>query len=122
MNNIAHKIIMEAFIASHPFPSYATMIKRINEHPDASMGMAMFAEYGEAHHEALKAAYESGMKRDDIKRAGQIINNMGGIHAMRMNFYAFMYYSPFRQSRNEDLYYAYKQLEYGWDGIGDWIS
>ncbi len=113
---------MESFVASHPFPSYAAMIKCINNHPDASMGLAMFAEYGEAHHEALKAAYESGMTRAAIKQAGERINSMGGVHAMRANFYTFMYYSPFRHAKNEDLYYAYKDLEYGWDGIRDWMA
>jgi hypothetical protein len=84
--------------------------------------MAMYVEYGKPHHEALKRAYESGMKADIVRQAGELIHSLGGMQAMQMNYYAFSVVAPFRASRDPDIQYAYKELEYGWDGVGQWQS
>jgi hypothetical protein len=113
---------MESFIAIHPFPSYKEMQAAIEQHPDVAMSIAMWSEFGKAHYEALKAAYDSAMDPAIIRKAGQIIHDLGGCRAMQMNFYAFMHFSPFRISDDPDILYAYKELEYGWDGVGDWVA
>ena len=113
---------MNSFVASHPFPTYQEMRGMIERYPDATLSTAMWAEFGRLHHAALKAAYESGMNRDIVRKAGIAIKNMGGMHAMQMNYYIFAHFSPFRLSNNPDIQYAYKQLEYGWDGVGDWTA
>jgi hypothetical protein len=113
---------MDSFVASHPFPSYKEMQAAIERHPDVAMSMAMWAEFGKAHYAALKDAYESVMDPAVIRKAGQIIHDLGGYRAMQMNFYVFMHFSPFRFSDDPDIQYAYKQLEYKWDGVGDWVA
>ncbi len=96
------------------------MLAAIDSHSDVAMSMAMWAEYGHAHHEALKTAYESGMDRATIRKAGEIIHNLGGMQAMQMNYYVFFYFSPFRSAHDPEIHSAYRDLEYGWDGIGEW--
>ncbi len=114
---------MESFILSNPFPSYQQMTQDIEDYPDFGLSMAMYAEFGRRHYEVLKAAYESGMKREAIRHAGQVIYDLGGMQAMQMNFYAFAHFSPFRNAKHDpDVFYAYKELEYGWDGIGQWAA
>ncbi len=92
----------------------------IERHPDVAISMAMWAEFGKPHHAALKEAYESGMNRDVIHKAGTSIYKLGGMQAMQMNYYAFAHFSPFRLAKDVELYYSYKALEYGWDGVGEW--
>jgi hypothetical protein len=113
---------MNSFIKAHPFPSYDEMIRLIRSHPDPDLSMTMYAEYGKPHHEALKAAYESGMDKKEIRKAGELINSLGGMTAMQMNYYAFSNFGPFRKSADPDIRYAYKELEYGWDGVGSWMA
>ncbi len=113
---------MDSFVATHPFPSYKEMQSAIERHPDVAMSMAMWAEFGKPHYEVLKAAYDSAMDPEVIRKAGQVIHELGGFRAMQMNLYTFMYFSPFRLSHDPDILYAYKQLEYKWNGIGDWVT
>ena len=98
------------------------MLGMIERHPDVALSMAMWAEFGKSHYAALKEAYESGMNRDIVRKVGTIIHNLGGMQAMQMNYYAFSYCSPFRHSSDPDIQYAYKDLEYGWDGVGNWVA
>ena len=111
-----------SYTSSHPFPSYEEMIRLMEDYPDLVLSVGMFAEYGRPHHDALKAAYESGMSRAAVRACGQKIHSLGGIQAMRMNYYALAHFSPFRLSTDPDIYYAYKELDYGWDGIGGWLA
>lgn len=113
---------MDSFIAFNPYPSYKEMLNKIEKHPDTSISIAMWCEYGKPHHMLLKEVYESGMNKEIIRKAGEAIYKLGGMRAMQMNYYAFMHCSPFRHSENENIVFAYKDLEYGWDGIGDWVS
>ncbi len=113
---------MDSFVATHPFPSYTDMQAAIEMHPDIAMSIAMWSEFGRPHYAALKDAYESAMDPVVIRKAGQTIDRLGGYRAMKMNFYVFMHFSPFRTSDDPDIRYAYKQLEYGWDGVGDWVA
>ncbi len=112
----------QSFIASHPFPSYEEVIRIIEGHPDPALSMAMYAEYGRPHHEALKKAYEAGMSREAIRKAGEAIYALGGMQAMQMNYYAFAAASPFRFANDFETYYGYQHLQYGWDGVGDWMA
>jgi hypothetical protein len=113
---------MNSFIETHPFPTHAEMLKAINGHPDTQLSMAMWAEYGKPHHAALKAAYESGMDPAVVRKAGETIHSLGGMQAMQMNYYAFSFFSPFQRAKDPEIRYAYKQLEYGWDGVGSWVA
>ncbi len=115
-------LTMDSFVATHPFPSYKEMQAAIERHPDVAMSMAMWAEFGKAHYAALKDAYESAMDPAVIRKAGQIMHDLGGFRAMQMNLYVFMHFSPFRLSDDPDILDAYKQLEYKWDGVGDWVA
>jgi hypothetical protein len=113
---------MNTFVASHPFPTYDEMIRLIDSHPDQGLSMSMFAEYGMSHHAALKAAYESGMDKHEVRKAGELINSLGGMTSMQMNYYVFSNFASFRNSADPDIQYAYKELEYGWDGVGSWVA
>lgn len=110
------------FTAANPFPSYDQVIAAMVKFPDQAMSMEMYSEYGRTHHNLLKKAYESGMDPSVCKEIGQAIYKLGGEQAMRMNYYAFYYFSPFAKSHNPDMFGAVRQFEYAWDGIGTWQS
>jgi hypothetical protein len=113
---------MESFVTTHPFPSYAAMLRLIEGHPNMELSMAMWAEYGKVHHAGLQEAYESCMNPSIIRKVGETIHDLGGMQAMQMNYYVFANFAPFYQSPDPDIRYAYKELEYGWDGIGPWLA
>lgn len=111
---------LSSFATRNPFPSYQEMISAIEKFPDMGMSMAMYAEYGKAHHDHLKKVYESEMDDEICKKAGEAIYSMGGMQAMQMNYYVFYYFSPFAKSRDPDIQGMSRQLESAWDGIGEW--
>ena len=111
---------LKSFISANPFPSYEEALSAIEKHP--TMSLAMYAEYGKPNHEALKNAYESGMDPKIVHKIGEFIYSLGGMQAMQMNYYAFATVAPFRYALDPDIRYAYKELEYGWDGVGYWAT
>ena len=57
-----------------------------------------------------------------VRKSGMLIDSLGGMQAMQMNYYAFAAVAPFHLASDPDIRYAYKELEYGWDGVGNWVA
>ena len=113
---------LHRFIDANPFPSYEDAESMIANGGDMAHSMAVVAEYGQANHRWLKAIYDSKLDKVVAKEMGQNIYDAGGFQAMQMNYYAFQIVTPFRKSRTHEIYGASNQLQYLWDGVGDWCS
>lgn len=113
---------MQEFVTKNPYPLYESIIREIKTHPDKLLASDMENNYTFFAHQLLKNIYENISSSEVIYNCGKILNFNGGLSRMQMCYYVFANYSPFRNAKNLDIYYAYKNLEYTWDGIGDWIA
>ncbi len=109
----AEEELVRNYIKTHPWPSYKTMLKRVEKR------MELWAEYGEPNHAALKICYDNIFDKEACRKAGQAIADRGGFQAMFANFYAFSGFGPFAESDNPVVRYMGRLLEHRWDGITD---
>lgn len=101
------------------FPTFKEAAERILKSKHR-LAMMIWAEFGEPNYEWLKTIYESGFDKKVTKEMGEYIYQRGGMQAMQMNFYAMMLVSPTSQANVTCIRFAYKSLEWYWDGIGQW--
>ena len=121
------------FVENHKYRTYEECIKIIetpNGTPRDEIIIDMWAEYGEYVHKWYEKIYNNFENINTIKIAGEIINRRGGFTTMQKSLYAFLKImihlvtnSPTNYSHHEQIIltkYIFKQIEYKWDGIGDW--
>ncbi len=111
---------MQEFVDNNPYPSYDFIIKEIRSNPDRQLACNMENSYTFYAHQLLKRIYENISSSKIIYECGNVLNFNGGLTKMQMCYYVFANYAPFRFAKNKDIYYAYKNLEQVWDGIGEW--
>jgi len=118
-----------------PFPTYEELEQFVlydlpERNPQRRLPTMMWnAELGETQHALLKRIFDSRVDPAAVREAGNTINELGGMDAMRANFYI---YCHFIGERLKDMGLTFEQfaelhqvnarkIEFLWDGIGEWL-
>lgn len=104
------------YISKNPYPSYKDIIDILTRTDQIDL----LAEYGEFNHEQCKLIYENLGNKAIVRKCGELINERGGIEAMRGAYYVIAKHSPLRESDDRRIWAEYWLVSLYWDGVGDW--
>ena len=90
VNTVRDKIFFVKFVIENPYPKYEEII-RIIKNEDHRIYVDMYAEYGKDNHKWMKDIYENILKKEIIKKNGELINGRGNKTAMVYNYYTILY-------------------------------
>ena len=104
------------YIKKNPFPSFSEMkLKLTQEFPE------YLKNYSEIKHSYIKQLYEYFYNKTKVVEVGKNLNKIGGWNEMQYAYQLLRKCSPLAKSRKTDIIYSIPQeIEFSWDGIGDW--
>src|SRR5689334_3952294 len=89
---------VQLFINFNPFPNQETMMEAIKPATEA-----LWTIYGLPNHTSCKRIYENILSKKVVREEGEKIHKLGGMNALRANYYALMHFSPFTTATDDEI-------------------
>ena len=114
------------YVLKNKFPTMMEILDKIKkEDPDklkyyAENNINFARDYNEEIHLICKRIYENITNEKIVRECGQILYDKIGFRGMQACFYVLNLYSPLAASTNKEIRHCTVDIQYDWDGIGEW--
>ncbi len=118
---------LKQFTRRHKYPTQKELVGLLEEAmarhengPFYGHFLQVYSEFGFFQYECSKIIYENIYNSQTVQDMGESIYRKNGLAGLQAVFYMMCWFSPFKEATDEEIKNAPKQIQYMWDGVGNW--